>query len=951
MRPYHKENRILFSDPKTKAVLVASFLMPVFLLLLMAWKFKIFPFGTDCFMTESMQNEYLPVITEFRRKIVSGESLFYTWNAGGGSSFWTRVACYSASPFNLLFACFSENAIPKVIQLVFALKCASASLAFATLLWKKENVVSPLTVGLSTAYGLSGFVLTYSQEPWVLDLVILLPLLVLTLYFLIQGRHSWTFAVTCAITALTVCEAGIYVLLFVLSIFPLLYVEQRHTKEGTRHFGSVLKDFFIYLFLGVAASAFLWYPALRALWNGAPGTETLHFPDDLAMDLKVWDILERAGFDSEVLFPSMETQLPSVYCGIFTVILSILYGFSSKIAFSEKIYTGSFLVVTYIGMSNKIIQFGLHGLHSPISGAYPQAILLTFMIVYMAGRLIGTGELFQDKVHLWTTLSFLIVFMLVRSKISKELDYADYAVYGAVLLMVLYFSISSRMPSLSGRKCSFGAVALMVVMLAESGLSFYHPIKEKYYQLSTKTTDMPFDSKNLRETVADGMDETTPPKRKKVYALSDNVLYKKPDEKWTSMMNQIRGKLPSGSHLIVLTKDWDNEGMTENISTWNEDFYLAPLDFADTLRKLGINEGEKGAILLRGGTPVTDIFFNTPLYLANDFGDMSLTEHKTAGANAFFTSSIDIYENIFRSPSHFTNQNELAYRFSEVFPFDDIAMQLQKSENVNEETDGQLSAQNGEKGIEALYYSTDAIYTPIYINCSCDLTGGLEILRVDENGNEFFLRRISLPQNTWVEVGGEELRGDRLGVRITAQNPQKNKVHLAVASMEPETLQKYQENMVGAAWTNEQRGADWIGGTINAPIAGHVVLNVPYEEGWEATVDGQKTRVFAGFDTFVAVNVPSGRHVVEFRYRPQGFQMGACVSCGALGLLVLLSMTTYLTKNKKKSEKKPEPEMPAEENPATETEAQSETATTVETVSPAETEMMTNTESEKEKDE
>ena len=36
---------------------------------------------------------------------------------------------------------------------------------------------------------------------------------------------------------------------------------------------------------------------------------------------------------------------------------------------------------------------------------------------------------------------------------------------------------------------------------------------------------------------------------------------------------------------------------------------------------------------------------------------------------------------------------------------------------------------------------------------------------------------------------------------------------------------------------------------------------------------------------------------------------------------------------------------------AAETEAQSETATPVETVSPAETEMMTNTESEKEKDE
>ena len=157
--------------------------------------------------------------------------------------------------------------------------------------------------------------------------------------------------------------------------------------------------------------------------------------------------------------------------------------------------------------------------------------------------------------------------------------------------------------------------------------------------------------------------------------------------------------------------------------------------------------------------------------------------------------------------------------------------------------------------------------------------------------------------------------------------------------------------MVGAAWTNEQRGSDWIGGTVNAPIAGHVVLNVPYEEGWEATVDGKKTGVFAGFDTFVAVHVPSGQHVVEFRYRPQGFQMGACVSCGALGLLVLLSMTTYLTQNKKKNEKKLEPEKPAEKNLAAETETPAEPATPMEPATLSETEMKTNTETEKEKDE
>ena len=230
MKNLRKDNRITFSETRTKVCLLLSFFLPVLILLVIAFKFKIYPFSSDCVITEPMQKTYLPVISELRRKIFAGESLFYSWNVGGGSNFWAWIGAYAASPFALLYLLFPADRIAEATQIIFALKAAVAALCLFVLFWKKENVVSPVSVGLSVAYGLSAYVLTYSQEPWILDTVILLPLLILTLWNLILGKRKWMFTLMCALAGITCCHAGVYMLLFVIIMFPLLYIEARHEE-------------------------------------------------------------------------------------------------------------------------------------------------------------------------------------------------------------------------------------------------------------------------------------------------------------------------------------------------------------------------------------------------------------------------------------------------------------------------------------------------------------------------------------------------------------------------------------------------------------------------------------------------------------------------------------------------------------------------------------------------
>jgi len=72
---------------------------------------------------------------------------------------------------------------------------------------------------------------------------------------------------------------------------------------------------------------------------------------------------------------------------------------------------------------------------------------------------------------------------------------------------------------------------------------------------------------------------------------------------------------------------------------------------------------------------------------------------------------------------------------------------------------------------------------------------------------------------------------------------------------------------------------------IQADLAcpGLVVAGDPWFQGWRAWVDGRRVPIQAFEDVVRAVPVPSGRHRIEFRYRPGSVYWG-----GALSLLGLI---------------------------------------------------------------
>jgi len=67
---------------------------------------------------------------------------------------------------------------------------------------------------------------------------------------------------------------------------------------------------------------------------------------------------------------------------------------------------------------------------------------------------------------------------------------------------------------------------------------------------------------------------------------------------------------------------------------------------------------------------------------------------------------------------------------------------------------------------------------------------------------------------------------------------------------------------------------------------GMLLLRESYDNQWQARVDGVIAPLTASPEHFRLVNVPAGKHTVEFRYRPWSFTVGLTITLGALAAFV-----------------------------------------------------------------
>jgi Bacterial membrane protein YfhO len=173
-----------------------------------------------------------------------------------------------------------------------------------------------------------------------------------------------------------------------------------------------------------------------------------------------------------------------------------------------------------------------------------------------------------------------------------------------------------------------------------------------------------------------------------------------------------------------------------------------------------------------------------------------------------------------------------------------------------------------------------------------DSTGvAFPVQNPNANGNAWFVKNIKFVQTPDQEMKAlDNLDSKNTAVINATEFEIKNKA-FTKDSMAAITLDSYKPNQLKYTSKNSNEGLA-------------VFSEMYYENGWNATIDGKETEILRVNYVLRGLQIPAGKHVIEFKFDPQVVQTGSRIALfSSLGMLLLLVGGIYF-QNKKESKEK-----------------------------------------------
>lgn len=232
-----------------------------------------YPFGKRSIAWCDLEQQYVPLLMELRGIIRDGGSLLLG-KGGAGMSFWGAFLFFISSPLSFLAVFVREDRMIYFINLLTVLKlCLSGSAA--SYVFKKlfARLPGSFNVILSVMYTVSGYVMMYYQNNMWLDMMIIFPLLLLSM-FRLCSKGKWG--------CYTICLASAMVLNFYISYMLVLFIALSFAvmlkyccRRENR--GRCALGFFAADICAALITAVVWLPSLKQFTDSGRGESASEF--------------------------------------------------------------------------------------------------------------------------------------------------------------------------------------------------------------------------------------------------------------------------------------------------------------------------------------------------------------------------------------------------------------------------------------------------------------------------------------------------------------------------------------------------------------------------------------------------------------------------------------------------------------------------------------------------
>jgi len=860
----------------------AAFLLPVFLLCAAFLSYRIHPLGESSLLTCDLFHQYAPILAEIRTKVMSGDSLFYTWNMGLGTNFWTVFSYYGASPMNVTLLFFPQEFLSDGITLMILLRTGLSGLFFSLLLYKKDGHEGSVSLALSTIYALCGYVLAYFWNLMWMDAVVLLPLVILGLYKLFTGDKPRLFVITLFLVIFSNFYTGFFVCLFLVLFAPVLYLEARQRSVFTLQPVMAGLRFAGYSFLAGGMSAVLLIPTIIALKNTSAAGDTITITADLSFTL--FDFFSRFLLHAD---PVIREGLPNVYSGAAILLLIPLYVLCRTIPFSRRMLSIGLVFIIYISMNSKVLDYYLHGMHNTNQLPYRQAFLMCFLLLYLASQVLLHFDGVSKKMIYYAGMG--VLFYLVILSQSGDIQKNYWLIFGSAAFVIVYTMIlSGFFASEKGRKRAHKAFlyAVILEMFLSSEFALAYIEKTEHF----------------------------------TYAASYG--------QYAALISKDISAADGGlfSRTVLMPPLTGNDGALYHVKTVAVFASTTPVKFVQFMGGLGFGSNQKFELEAAGLTDVSARLLgirNT----VNFVGGKSIEESKADGtftspAAVLGTSSISASptEDMMYSGYEITTDekalpigffvpfgSDLTALDSSVSPFEQTnalftgmgtqavyekgELNLVSSSNIEKSSDMDTYTimTNGQTSSISLTPGVSSGDTDVLLYLGTRQESTVRITRMDGSSGKNTVDIQYPSAGQIINCGKVSSTGEAtMTVQVLFSDAVSETFPIYCYSINEEALDSASDALRSQPLTVVSFDSTHLFGSVDFAKDGSLFTSIPYDAGWTVKVDGKTVKTQAAYGALLSVPVSKGFHEIEFSYQPPGFLPGLLISLILTADFVLL---------------------------------------------------------------
>lgn len=425
----------LESRKKNRAFYLIAFLLPAAVLELVYITFEVFPFGNGSILVLDLNAQYIYYYEYLRDVVWHGQSMIYNWSRTLGGENFGIFAYYTASPFMLVFILLPKTLITEALLLTALLKTGCAALSFAWYIKKKYGDGGFRIIIFSTFYALMAYMVVHQMDPMWLDAVIALPILMYALEQMIKKGSYKLYTIVLAVTFISNFYIGYMVAIFITIYFFYAYFTACEFGPGNaKRFWKRFFQFGFFSVLAAMMAAVVLIPTYFSLTLGK--TEFSDPSFKLKSKFLLFDMLPK------LLFGAYDTcrpeGLPTLYMGTMALIMLPLYYANSRISVRKKCLSAVVILIMVMSMNMSTVDLVWHGLQAPNWLNYRYSFMLCgFALILCAESFLKPDGYTPGSVARVTGIWVLILFLL--EKFGVEYIDVKITIWGSLALFVGYF--------------------------------------------------------------------------------------------------------------------------------------------------------------------------------------------------------------------------------------------------------------------------------------------------------------------------------------------------------------------------------------------------------------------------------------------------------------------------------------------------------------------------------